>query len=145
MVNELERDIVKALEDFIIKFKDEMSKRNKNASGTTSNSLSIQHVQGGVLLYKNGGAPFSVLEEGRDPGKLPYDFISILEKWSIDKGLQFSSPQERRSFAYLLGRRIERSGIKGSPDLWLTKLLEDFTPIVSDVYYKYVKRQLGIK
>ena len=107
--------------------------------------LFLYNTYKGEFLYKAGGAPFSVLEEGRDPGKLPYDFISILEKWSIDKGLQFSSPQERRSFAYLLGRRIERSGIKGSPDLWLTKLLEDFTPIVSDVYYKYVKRQLGIK
>ena len=27
----------------------------------------------------------------------------------------------------------------------IVKALEDFTPIVSDVYYKYVKRQLGIK
>lgn len=145
MINELERDLIQALEEFIVKFKEEMAKRNKNASGTTSDSLSIKHVQGGVLLYKNGGAPFSVLEEGRKPGKAPYDFISILEKWSEDKGLQFSSPQERRSFAYLLGERIKREGIPGSPDLWLSKLLEDFTPIVSDVYYKYVKRQLGIK
>lgn len=144
MINELERDLIQALEEFIVKFKDEMAKRNKNASGTTSDSLSIQHVQGGVLLYKNSGAPLSVLEDGRTPGKAPFDFISILEKWSEDKGLDFASPQERRSFAYLLGERIKREGIPGSPDKWISKLLEDFTPIVSNIYYNYVKRQLGI-
>lgn len=144
MINELERDLIQALEEFIVKFKEEMAKRGKNASGTTSDSLSIQHVQGGVLLYKNSGAPLSVLEDGRTPGKAPFDFISILEKWSEDKGLDFASPQERRSFAYLLGERIKREGIPGSPDKWISKLLEDFTPIVSNIYYNYVKRQLGI-
>jgi hypothetical protein len=33
-----------------------------------------------------------------------------LVQWSRDKGIGFGSERERRSFAYLLGRRIAREG-----------------------------------
>ena len=55
-------------------------------------------------------APFETLETGRKAGKVPFGFTAILVQWSKDKGIGFSTESKRRSFAYLLGRKIAREG-----------------------------------
>lgn len=82
------------------------------ASGRTQRSLEVVKYDNGVKLIAAAGdrAPLDTLEIGRDGGKVPRHFTDILEQWSRDKGIGFSSDRERRTFAYLLGRRIAEKG-----------------------------------
>lgn len=85
-----------------------------NASGRTSASLKVEPYAGGVRLVSSGEkiAPFETLETGRKAGKVPFGFTAILVQWSKDKGIGFSTESRRRSFAYLLGRKIKKEGTK---------------------------------
>lgn len=136
--------IKNSFEEFIEDFAREMNERGKNASGKVEESFVIESNEKGLILT-NTAMPISVLQNGREPGKVPYDFISILERWSIDKGIQFDKPEDRRSFAYLLSKRIKEQGIEGDPDKWLDRLLSGFSEKLSLVYYNYVKGMLNFK
>lgn len=133
-----------SFEEFIEDFAREMNERGKVASGKVEESFVIESNDSGLILT-NTAMPVSILQNGREPGKGPYDFISILEKWSFDKGIQFDKPEDRRSFAYLLSKRIKEQGIEGDPDKWLDRLLSGFSKKLSLVYYNYVKGMLNFK
>ena len=49
---------------------------------------------------------------GREGGKAPYNFTSILVQWSRDKGITFATERERNTFAYFLGKKIAKEGTK---------------------------------
>ena len=85
-----------------------------NASGRTSASLKVETYAGGVRLVSSGEkiAPFETLETGRKAGKVPFGFTAILVQWSKDKGIEFAKESKRRSFAFLLGRKIKKEGTK---------------------------------
>ena len=136
--------IKNSFEEFIEDFAREMNERGKVASGKVEESFVIESNDSGLILT-NTAMPVSILQNGREPGKIPYDFISILERWSIDKGIQFDNPGDRRSFAYLLSKRIKEQGIEGDPDKWITELLDKFQTKLDDIYYNYVKESLGFK
>lgn len=89
-----------------------MEEEDINASGRSSASLRVETYTNGVrLVYGNPTtAPLQTLEVGRPGGPVPKGFTAILEQWSRDKGIPFDSERHRRSFAYLLGRRIAREG-----------------------------------
>ena len=124
-----------------------MEIRNKVASGNTLNSFEFRDTEDGYELVQNidNAAPLFVLQDGRGPGRVPYDFTSILEKWSEDKGIVFSTPQERHSFAYLLGRRIRELGIQGSPDEWIYEILSKVDIELEDIIYTWSLEQLDFK
>lgn len=92
----------------------QMEYQGVNATGNTSRSFRVERYEGGVRLVMGGTeyptAPLQTLEVGRPGGAVPRGFTDILEEWSRAKGLSFSTDRERRSFAYLLGRRIAREG-----------------------------------
>lgn len=85
-----------------------------NATGNTSKSFRVERYDGGIRLVMGGApektAPLQTLEVGRPGGPVPRGFTQILVEWSIAKGIQFDKESHRRSFAYLLGRRIQRDG-----------------------------------
>jgi len=87
-----------------------------NASGRTSASFRVETMDSGVRLIAGGEdtAPIGTLEVGRTGGKVPAGFTDILEQWSRDKGLVFETESRRKSFAYLLGRKIARDGTQRS-------------------------------
>lgn len=89
-----------------------MATKGINASGRTSDSIQVRQVPTGVQLVGGGEdtAPMATVEVGRGGGAVPYGFMAILEQWSIDKGLSFETAARRRSFAYLLARKIAREG-----------------------------------
>lgn len=91
-----------------------MEAKDINASGRTSRSIGVQRYEAGVRLgiFPDGErvAPMETLEVGRPGGPVPRGFAAILYQWSIDKGIPFAKDSDRRSFAYLLGRRIARDG-----------------------------------
>ena len=125
----------------------EMEARNKVASGKTLKSFELRDTEDGYELVQvlDDAAPLYILQEGREPGKAPYDFTSILEKWSEEKGIVFTTERERHSFAYLLGKRIKERGIQGSPDEWITEILEKVNIKLEDVIYEWTLDTLGIK
>lgn len=85
-----------------------------NATGNTSKSFRVERYDGGIRLVMGGApektAPLQTLEVGRPGGPVPKGFTQILVEWSIAKGIPFDKESRRRSFAYLLGRRIQREG-----------------------------------
>lgn len=112
MYNSLLDEVERVLFEIRDEIKMEMAAKGINASGRTSDNIRVERYEGGVRLVIAPGnvAPLGTLEVGRSKGDVPRGFTDILEQWSRDKGLQFASETERRSFAYLLGRRIAREG-----------------------------------
>ena len=143
----LKNKIFKLFDEVIQDLKDEMEARNKVASGKTLRSFELRNTEEGYELIQSidDAAPLYILQEGREPGKVPYDFTSILEKWSEEKGIVFTTERERHSFAYLLGKRIKERGIQGSPDDWITEILERVNIKLEDVIYEWTLDTLGIK
>ena len=92
-----------------------MAAESINASGRTSASFRVERTLTGVRLVMGGPgtAPLPSLEVGitaeEAPRHLP-TFARILEQWSRDKGIAFENEGRRRSFAWLLGRKIQREG-----------------------------------
>ncbi len=94
----------------------------QKASGRTAASLRVEVTEEEGTLY--GRSPFGTLETGRNPGKVPQGFRTIIRKWMADKGIEAEpipyktdrphkyTPQERGnlSLSYLIARKIKREG-----------------------------------
>lgn len=115
-MTEIYNSVIDDVVDVLLQVRDEiranMAAQNINASGRTSAGIQVQRYESGVRLVLTGSdvAPLYTLETGRGGGRVPAGFTEILSQWSRDKGLSFANESERRSFAYLLGRKIARQG-----------------------------------
>ena len=108
----IKKRVAERLSQAVAEIQAAMASGNINASGRTSASFRVVETEEGLQLVGGGKdtAPVGTLEVGRRPGNVPAGFTAILEQWSRDKGLQFETESKRKSFAYLLGRKIEREG-----------------------------------
>lgn len=98
----------------------------QKASGRTIASIHVEVKESdqedeGILFGRNA---FGTLETGRKPGKVPYNFVSIIRQWMSDKGIAAPpipyktdrphkyTPEERgaQSMAYLIARKIKKQG-----------------------------------
>ena len=111
-VDGIKKRVADRLSQAVAEIQAAMASGNINASGRTSASFRVVETEDGLQLVGGGKdtAPIATLEVGRRPGNVPAGFTAILEQWSRDKGLQFETESKRKSFAYLLGRKIEREG-----------------------------------
>ena len=111
-VDSIKKQVAERLSQAVSEIQAAMASGNINASGRTSASFRVVETEDGLQLVGGGHdtAPIATLEVGRPPGNVPAGFTAILEQWSRDKGLQFETESKRKSFAYLLGRKIEREG-----------------------------------
>lgn len=121
---ELIQEIIKRhLENVKVKIAGQMEANNRNASGRSVGSLTIE-VSGnvGVLL---GSKSFLAMEHGRKGGKVPKGFVGIIRQWIIDKGIAVApipaktgrailSPEERgiRSMAGAIAHKIMKEGTR---------------------------------
>lgn len=125
-------DIIRILEAAKEAIRQNMATEGINATGNTSASFRVEQYDGGVRLVMGGTeektAPLATLEVGRPGGPVPKGFTQILYEWSIAKGIPFDKDSRRRSFAYLLGRRIRREGT-----LRNMQPVDVYTTIVLDV------------
>jgi len=125
-------DIIRILEAAKEAIQQNMATQGINATGNTSASFRVERYDGGVRLVMGGTeektAPLATLEVGRPGGPVPKGFTQILYEWSIAKGIPFDKDSRRRSFAYLLGRRIRREGT-----LRHMQPVDVYTTIVLDV------------
>jgi len=79
-----------------------LSGQKINASGRSADGFRVRVSDTRAQLYYSreaGAAPLMTLEHGRAAGAVPRNFTEIIEQWSRDKGLRFSSEKERRQFA----------------------------------------------
>ena len=113
-VDGIKKQVAERLSQAVAEIQAAMASGNINASGRTSASFRVVETEEGLQLVGGGKdtAPIETLEVGRRPGNVPAGFTAILEQWSRDKGLQFETESKRKSFSYLLGRKIAREGTK---------------------------------
>lgn len=81
------------------------------ASGKTRSSFERNMVSDyrGQLL----GASYSgVLQKGRKPGKLPFDFKDILLRWAAAKRITFNTPSQARTWAFFVTKKIREEGTR---------------------------------
>lgn len=139
--------VIEVLEEAKQRIQDNMAAKDINASGRTSRSFRVERYNGGVRLVMGGTgeptAPLETLEMGRPAGPIPSNMTDILVQWSKDKGIPFDRESQRRSFAYLLGRRIEREGTlrhKNNEDIYTTVVMETAESIVGEVTVAVTKK-----
>ncbi len=87
----------------------EMQNQGLNASGNLSNSLEYAISDNQIQVLANSYMLYA--EKGRDKGKIPYNFSSILETWIADKHLtvpaQYKTPNQ---FAWAIAMKIKKYG-----------------------------------
>ena len=139
--------VIEVLEEAKQRIQDNMAAKDINASGRTSRSFRVERYNGGVRLVMGGTgeptAPLETLEVGRPAGPIPSNMTDILVQWSKDKGIPFDRESQRRSFAYLLGRRIEREGTlrhKHNEDIYTTVVMDTAESIVGEVTVAVTKK-----
>lgn len=136
-VAEMLKQVAERLQTAADDIRQSMSDKGINASGRTSASVQVRTTDTGVQLVGGGGqaAPMPTIEIGRESGAVPTGFTAILEQWSRDKGIAFENDKQRRSFAYLLGRRIAREGTLRHqyPEDVYTTIAEDAAKDVADI------------
>ena len=81
--------IVSILEKAKQSIQENMASKCINASGRTSESIIVEKYDGGVRLVSRGKniAPFETTEIGREAGKVPQGFTSIIKQWILIKPL----------------------------------------------------------
>lgn len=143
----LKEKIFNVFDEVIDELRSEMEVRNKVASGNTLRSFELKANAEGYELVQDlyEAAPLFVLQDGREPGAIPFGFTEILERWSEDKGITFSSERERHSFAYLLGKRIKERGIEASPTEWISEILSRVDLKIEDIVYTWALEELDFK
>lgn len=123
------------------KIERQMAANNRNASGRSVRSLTIDVDGTTGTLY--GARQFLVMERGRKGGKVPRGFVGIIRQWIIDKGIAVApipsktnrailSPEERgiRSMAGAIAHKIMKEGTRlyrdgGYNDIYTTAVNEE--------------------
>lgn len=100
--------VVRELQDLAQRIADNIARNGQTASGKTARSLEVREGSDEVVLL--GRKAFGTMETGRRGGGVPRSFPAILYQWSLDKGISFDTDRERRSFAYLLAKKIQKEG-----------------------------------
>ena len=110
------------------------------ASGDLSKSLRLdtQSSPHEVSLEIYAVPHWRFADRGRPGGGFPP--IERLVEWSLDKGLEFEDMQARRSFAFVLGRRIAQKGtlpdhskfFQNTLPPWAENLPERLAPALRD-------------
>ena len=93
----------------------DMQNNELNASGNLSNSLEyvITDESDGTHIKVMADPYFLYAEKGRKSGKVPYNFISILEEWIADKGVFVPSKfRTAKQFAGAIYYNIKTYGSK---------------------------------
>ena len=79
---------------------------NFNASGKTRSKFELRKVNNAHFQIL-GANIINILQTGRRPGKVPYNFIAMIEQWARAKGLSITRTQ-----AFFIARKIQREGTR---------------------------------
>lgn len=89
-----------------------MKQNGKWSSGSTFSKMVpfAEIVNGQIVCGIKWPYNKQVLEQGRKPGKVPYNFKDIIYRWSFTKGLAFKSQKERIKFASAVAYKTSKEG-----------------------------------
>lgn len=136
------------LNDIVRDIRDNLAATGTNASGRTSDSLSVEMYTGGGMV--TGRPYFQSVETGRPPGRVPQRFDLIIRQWMKDKGITAPplpykrkpsqnwqpkyTPEERgaMAMAHAIAYKIEHEG---------TRLFRDGGR--TDIYTSAIDRRLA--
>lgn len=129
--------VTEELQDLARRIAENIANNGQTASGMTARSLEVVDENDSIALY--GRKAFGAMETGRKGGRVPRNFSAILYQWSLDKGIAFADERERRSFAYLLAKKIQKEGTElfregGRSDVYsneITQTIENITKRIS--------------
>ena len=113
---DIRRILTSALEEAKVKIQQNLASTGTNASGRTSQSLTVEVDGNTGVLY--GRQAFGTVETGRKPGKVPSGFRDIIYQWMQDKDVHAKVEGRRsqesadRSMAYIIARKIANEGSK---------------------------------
>ena len=80
------QEIIKQhLENVKTKITNQMAANDRNASGRSVASLTVEVSDNVGVLW--GSKSFLAMEHGRKGGKIPKGFVGIIRQWIIDKGI----------------------------------------------------------
>lgn len=152
-----EFDLTKILDDWaadvVTAIRVNLEETGTNASGRTSESLEYTITDDNHIII-TGRPYFRSVEEGRPAGKVPYNFTDIISQWIDDKGIAshfgITNEKEKRSVAYLIGRKIKEEGTdlynKGGREDVYTNVIEsmvgELQEAVADGYKAAVERTI---
>lgn len=85
----IKEQILLRLQKSVVEIQQNMDRAKENASGRTRKTFQALERNGHLLLIQaeGDGAPVETLEKGREAGKVPHNFNSIIRQWIRDKGI----------------------------------------------------------
>ncbi|MFV0392409.1 MAG: hypothetical protein ACK5KP_11100 [Paludibacteraceae bacterium] len=141
MIDNILREELEQLKNEII-FRHEQA--GQVASGKTRASFSIEVSGNRGELW--GNAYVGVLETGRQPGKVPYQFRDIIKRWAIAKGLTFNDEKDLNRFAYFVAQKIAKEGTKlfrsGMKEDIFETPIRQFTERISERIYSAYSKEI---
>ena len=117
-----------------------MAKMKRTTSGRSVASLKIEDAEDAesIRVFLTGDKQWEVMERGRGPGKVPYNFTQIIREWILRKGISYShlAPKNGNaerglaSLSYMIAHSIMKKGTKlhrdnGYNDIFDTLLNEE--------------------
>ena len=150
MIFDVKKKVVEILEDAKVEIQENMAKEGINASGATSNSLTVTVNGNFVRLGNENKNPFETTEEGRPSGKVPENFTDIIFQWHKDKGLNWGDEKEARKIAGAVAwGKIRRLGYgRPSGTIFGSKKKDIYTPVIGKVRKKLevdLKNEIEVK
>ena len=121
---------------FVKRIQVELQNKSINASGNLSNSLTYEIVdEGDTTHIKVYAANYLIYAEGgRKAGKIPANFVSILEDWIADKGLSVPSQfKNARQFAGAIAYNIKTYGSRRKRN---NDIADVVAPAMNELYPK---------
>lgn len=133
MINNLTPKIKYILDSQLRKTKRRMIQFKRNASMKHSNSFNyaVQQNPHSITYMLTGNLDY-YLEHGRKGGKRPP--FNAIYKWIDDKHIAYKDEAEHRSIAFLISRKIAKSGTKLSS--------QNAQTIFSDFFNQVTKNQI---
>lgn len=89
------------------KIQDEIAKDNLVASGNLKESVEYKLEGNDILVLTNAYLPYA--EFGRSAGKVPYNFVEILEDWIDKKGIT-PTKGTKTDFAWAISQKTKKYG-----------------------------------
>jgi len=110
LTDNAKKDINDWIAQLVADIRDNMDNAGVNASGNLRQSVRGELTNDGHILVR--ALPyFEYSEKGRLPGKIPYNFADILDKWITDKGLSVPSGfKTQKEFANTIAWKIKWHG-----------------------------------
>ncbi len=86
---DIKTEVLKILEAARDEIVQNMASEKITTTGKTADSLKVEERGSHLLLLQadGNGAPIETVQYGREAGKVPYNFNSIIRQWIIDKGI----------------------------------------------------------